>query len=225
MLKPKSTKDLRAKGVYFKPPGPEPNALHPIETRYRNQSEIIELVEEVISCKAHLETMGYEVIIVGPLVRYVKGCCKGDNGHLPDGFTPGDYLLRVYTLAHFLLAINELKDVPIVHPGEIFGWGEDARPARIIEEKILETDGVHLRAPYAVKLASIIEDLARKLTNQESLGKRVGRVGSGSVSDYGAFLKALQGTEDSVLVEPKNPPEQGDSPHPPSNPGAQLDGE
>jgi hypothetical protein len=224
ITKPKTTTELRAKGVYFKQPAPAPNALHPISTRYRDPSEIKKLVWEMVECKQKLEQAGYGVIVVGPLVRYPKPCCD-ISGHLPDGFTPEDYLYRVYQLAFFMLAINELKDVPVIHPGEIFGWGEDAKPDRILSKEILETDGVHLTAPYAAKLDSIIEDIARKLTNQESLGSRVGRRGGISYKEYDLFLEDLKGTEDSVLVEPKNPPQQGDSPHPPSNPRAQLDDE
>ena len=91
-----------------------------------------------------------------------------------------------------LTSARELKDVVVVHPGEIFGWGDEARPERILNDKILETDRVHLRAPYAARLASIIEDLVRKLTNQESLGKMVGRVGGGCFADV---QRAVEATE------------------------------
>ena len=111
----------------------------------RSPEELVLLIKRLIELVTTLKDMGSKVILICPMPRHFTPCC-GNEEHFGRKFPHEDYLKTVYELSTFINVLPDMKNVDILHPGEVIGWG---RPS---EKRVVIEDGVHLQPHHTTKI-------------------------------------------------------------------------
>ena len=111
----------------------------------RSPEELVLLIKRLIELVTTLKDMGSKVILICPMPRHFTPCC-GNEEHFGRRFPHEDYLKTVYELSTFINVLPDMKNVDILHPGEVIGWG---RPS---EKRVVIEDGVHLQPHHTTKI-------------------------------------------------------------------------
>ena len=122
----------------------------------RSPMELVTLIKRLIELVAELKDKGTKVILVCPMPRHFTPCC-GDEAHFGKKFPHEDYLKTVFELSTFLQVLPEMRDVVVLHPGEVVGWG---RPS---EKRVVHEDGLHLKEPHKTKIHNTILAVIRSI--------------------------------------------------------------
>ena len=141
--------------------------IHTLNSRVRTDKEVDDLLTDVLSRVSKLLEQGGYVILVGPMPRHPEACCSNST-HMMHGFSAADYTRRCYLVSTFLVMALQQKNISVLHPGEIFGWGESPD---IIHS--LRDDGVHLNGEAADRARNIIERRVAAFTRDRAEAARV----------------------------------------------------
>ena len=114
--------------------------IHTLAAKARSAMELGELMEDVLSRVRKLLSEGCQsIILVGPMPRHPEKCCLDTNSHMDSGYSPDEFNRMCYLMSTYMVGILRQKNVKVLHPGEIFGWGEMPDVTRFVGP-----DGVHL---------------------------------------------------------------------------------
>ena len=91
------------------------------------------------------------MLIVGPMPRHPEKCCL-DTYHMDAGFSPYEFTRMCYLVSTYMVGILKHKNVAVLHPREIFGWGKKPDIMRLVG-----LDGVHLNDVGEQAVRSIIQ--------------------------------------------------------------------
>ena len=127
----------------------------------RSPTELVSLIKRLIELVAELKDKDTKVILVCPMPRHFTPCC-GDEAHFGSKFLHEDYLKTGFELSMLLKVLPELKDVVVLHPGEVVGWG---RPS---EKRVVLEDGVHLKDSHKTKIHNNILTVIRSIRSGSS---------------------------------------------------------
>ena len=125
--------------------------IHTLNSRARSLNELGELLADLLSKVRKLLSKGKFMLIVGPMPRHPERCCL-DNSHMDSDFSPDEFTRMCYLVSTFMAGVLKQKNVSVLHPGEIFGWGEKPDIMRFVSH-----DGVHLNDAGERAVRSIIQ--------------------------------------------------------------------
>ena len=125
--------------------------IHTLNARARTVNELGELLADLLSKVSKLLKQGKSMLIVGPMPRHPEKCCLNSN-HMDAGFSPDEFTRMCYLVSTYMVGILKHKNVAVLHPGEIFGWGEKPDIMRFVGH-----NGVHLNNVGEQAVRSIIQ--------------------------------------------------------------------
>ena len=150
--------------------------IHPVNARVRTNEEVERLLDDVIARVKKISKHRSSIILVGPQPRHPERCC-GDVSHLPQDFSPSEFTRLCYMVSTFLVCALEQKNLYVLHPGEVFGWGRE--PAT---RNYVGPDGVHLDGGSEQRILDIISRRMKKFQHELS-PEGAGSAVSGSNGD------------------------------------------
>jgi len=162
----------------------------------RSPEELVSLIKRLIELVATLKDMGTSVILICPMPRHFTPCC-GNEAHFGRKFPHEDYLKTVYELSTFVKVLPDLKNVVILHPGEVIGWG---RPS---EKRVVNEDGVHLKAPHTTKIFNEVLAVIRSVRSGSSVPMDRVTCASFTPETYPEFVRVTRARGSSFQCPPK----------------------
>ena len=164
------------------------NPIHTLNARARSLLELGELLVDLLSRVRKLLSKGKSMLIVGPMPRHPERCCL-DSNHMDADFSPDEYTRMCYMASSFMAGVLKQENVFVLHPGEIFGWGEKPDIMRFVGP-----DGVHLNDAGERAVRSIIQRRLRAFYIERE------KVEQGKSMDCGADPEGSVEKKEEVLV-------------------------
>ena len=112
--------------------------IHTLNARARTANELGELVDDLLPRVSKLLQQRESILIVGPMPRHPERCCLAAD-HMQARYSPDEFNWMCYLISTYMVVILRQKNVTVMHPREIFGWGEKLDVMRFVD-----IDGVHL---------------------------------------------------------------------------------
>ena len=113
--------------------------IHTLNARARTANELGEILADLLLRVSKLLEQGKSILLVGPMPQHPEKCCLDTNHHMESGYSPDEFTQMCFLVSTFMVGILRQKNATVLHPGEIFGWGEKPDVMRFIG-----FDGVHL---------------------------------------------------------------------------------
>jgi len=162
----------------------------------RSPEELVSLIKRLIELVTTLKDMGTKIILICPMPRHFTPCC-GNEEHFGRRFPHEDYLKTVYELSTFIKVLPDLKNVVILHPGEVVGWG---RPS---EKRVVLGDGVHLKAPHTTKILKNVLAVIRSMRSGSSVQLDRVTCASFTPETYPEFVRVTRAKGTSFQCPPE----------------------
>ena len=148
--------------------------------------ELGELLEDVLSKVRKLLSRGVSLILVGPMPRHPEKCCLDTNSHMDSGYSPDEFTRMCYLMSTYMVGVLRQKNVKVLHPGEIFGWGEMPEVTSFVG-----LDGVHLNDAGERTVREIIQRRVNANKLEREKAEAEGSLGIGASTES----MAEEGTE------------------------------
>ena len=162
----------------------------------RSPEELVSLIKRLIELVTTLKDMGSKVILICPMPRHFTPCC-GNEEHFGRRFPHEDYLKTVYELSTFIKVLPDMKNVDILHPGEVVGWG---RPS---EKRVVNEDGVHLLPHHTTKILKSVLTVVRSVRSGCPIPMDRVTCATFTPETYPGFVRVTRAKGNSFQCPPK----------------------
>ena len=108
-----------------------------------------------------------------------------------------DYLKTVFELSMFIKVLPDQKNIAILHPREVVGWG------RPLEKRVVNEDGVHLKAPHATKILKNVLTVIRSVRSGSSVPLDQVMCVAFTPETYPEFVRVTRAKGSSFQCPPK----------------------